>query len=656
MTTTISQFTRRVSFNNLESDQIEPIPSPSPYTSQYATASAPSPFKPNYTLGAQPSDLGYGNTLFNDISKAYTQAPIKRKLRLPDPPEKSILKNKVSPQYIATETINYHGDVEAAANAAANALGEADLPVPSARRKSYSDMTFEELNALDPQYQTTKPKTSDVNQFKFDLQKQYYLPARKASSTPAATQKGQEYPTSNENNYKSISLTVKHKNFDNVSFMRRSILTVILGRRHTWNALDFLFEDASSENKPHNVVYDEEVDLGDPTWDSPSGRVFQDGDHIIVAALIPLKFLREFPKRNKKIAINDYLYKKAENLLEYITSGPLLSKNKDLKLKITVEFVTDCEIINSPVFGYKYMLKELFEQYQPSLVVLGNKSSNLNFKYPKKIRKNNERDEYLIKLSSYVIKYSTVPVVLVGNSTYFQNKTGNGVAKQSLTFDLTHPRRKAASTQSTIGTTSLAETTNEAQDPVISFTGNNDRNNDRRGSSTSSISISSNESTGETSSSPPRRVTKQDSYSAELESIADAPNTEDKFVNWISLISDKSALELKNYLAAIASKDDSLKIDLKIHAIYRLRTNNQSEDDNSISRRGSHDSGNGASTSEKIYKVKSLISYSDKDEMKNEKLRNDLKTRRKSSSGKKPVIKVEEEKKGSFWQKLKIKK
>ncbi|KAK6456932.1 uncharacterized protein RJT20DRAFT_35556 [Scheffersomyces xylosifermentans] len=669
-----SHFSRRVSFNNLHPDDYLNDPAAALTTSSgglYGKTTSP---KSSFSSGPMDATFGYGSAVLNDISKAYSTSnytPVKKKLRLPDPPSKSILKNKISPQQLEFNekngvnynnilkdtTINYHKDIDEMAVDFTDdnvTLVKEDgenfsVPQPKNRRKSYSDMTTEELMALDPQFQTTKSKTNNVDQFKFDNQKTYYRQSSgkrgSVSAAAAAAAKQQlEYPTSNENNYKSISLTVKHDEYDTIPF-NRTILSVISGRRHTWNSLDWLFL----------INQDDE---------SPESSFLTDGDYLIVSSLIPLKFLKEYGKKNKKCSLDDYLYKKCENLLNYIVNNQLVL-NSNLKLKITVEFIPDNEEVSTsgiasgikPFMSNKYMLHHLFKQYQPNLLVIGNKSSNLNFKYPIKIKRQNERDEYLIKLSSYIVKYSTVPVILVGSSTKFHNgMCHHSAGRGGLKFDVDgHP---------SIG--AVADSPKVAP-PMITFsTDSSDSLKLHKYESNSSSASSSIESVESFNGDGERLNTKR-AFEEKFSSLKSLSNdNENKFKDLITLISENSLNEANEYLIAINSKDDSIKINNKIHSIYRSQTTGGSM----LHNNGSHDDVRSNHSNDRIYKVKSLISYSEDDEAKNDKLRTQMKQRRRSSAGKSAcgpngvlggssdssLSTPKDEKKKSIWKKFGFKK
>lgn len=672
-----TQFTRRVSFNNLDPEGVDFV---STYDNEQCGGGASSSnfFKPNYSLSSKspyddknnmPMDLGYGSALFNDVSQVFSLNPTKKKLKLPDPPSRSILKNKLSPQYIASETLDYHEDLEESQREkelqeAAEAEAKAKAAASGPRRKSYSDMTFDELMALDPQFQ--KPKTSDMNQFKFDSQKTYYLPARRsllsAAISAAAAASKLEYPSSNENNYKCISLTVQRKDFDHLNEHTRTLLSVISGRRHTWNSIDWLFQINQEAN--------------------PSSSFLQDGDCLVLAAIMPIKYVREYAKKHKKANIKDHLYKKCEHLLNYLITGPLCSQNTGLRLKVTVEFVTDMD--QGPLGGNKHMLQHLFRQYQPNLVVVGNKLGNLNFKYPIRIRRQNQHDEYLIKLSLYIIKYLTVPVILVGNATSFHNRTGVDArhGSQGWSIDFEQPHRPSAITFSTDSASQSPR-----REVVLGAGDSRSRSSSPRNirketapdlktdsdKSASLMQVLSHSSSALIESVELYTVQQIVPDEADLQislSQCRESDAELRFADMVKLISDKSLGDLKNYLTALQSKDDSLRVDSKIHAIYRLQTsggasgttsmlgNGGGSRGNSISRRASTDSGNS------MYKVRSLVSYNEDLEGNNDKMRMQHKKKRTLSAllvkllGKLILRKssVDGDKKKSFWQKLGLKK
>lgn len=628
-------YSRRVSFNNLHPDD---EPSQSKFYS-YSMNSEPTPHADldvlkmfgNYTLGALTG---------------------RKRLKLPDPPSKLILKNKLTAsqlqhnvQHAELLGVSYHGDINDMVNhppdnvprsELAQVIGgdksdsdsdsdtedEEEAPqAPSARRKLYSAMTDEELMALDPQF--AKPKTSNLDNFKFDSTTTYYSPARRGSSsastaTPVAKQI--IYPSSNENNYELISLTIKHQDYDNENVFARTLLTVISGRKHTWNSLDWLFDDGLEGHKHESFL--------------------QDGDYLVVAALVPLKFFEECKSSSrKKISPESRLYTKCDGILQYL----LQNLPNSLRLKITVELVMDIPppdpmATKKTPSGTKFMLSHLFKQYLPCLVVLGNRSTNLNFKYPLRMNRRSsvatgmkaekEHDQYLVKLSSYLVKYASTPLIFVGNATIYHHEP---LAKPLglVTFSDTKPPRGLLDAPPSTGRKDSAAS-------VCSIESYSGAHNDL--SSLSLVDLSH--------------------LKAKVEEMLTL-SSEDRFADMLVAISLSSLAQLKQYLDII--KDDSIDkispdvLNSKVHRAYQQ----------SAPRSGGSmlltTLSNGTS---KPYKVKSLVSYSEDEEKKNEKMLNEKKLRKTASrtsavstglggpSDEKKSVK----KKKSFLQKLGVKK
>lgn len=684
-------FSKCVSFNNLHPPEYE---SDFPYTTPIYNLNNPSQqhhhlFDSNYTFGSSSGsgstpkifipfqDFNFGNGSNNNTSSSGTSRrhsssagttstgfTKRKRLKLPPPPAKSILKNKVSQQQveynnmfenISEATIEYHKqereqqeqqeqqdeqdeDSQSGSGSGNSSVNSSPLltatnistpindlketqQLPTPRRKSLVGLTDEELMALDPQFQTTKSKNNDLDKFKFDNQKTYYLSpsTRKGSTSDGATGangnvatgvKRQDYPTSNENNYKSISLTVRYGETTHNDYTR-TLLTIISGRRHTWHSLDWLFHIKQDlQNQP---------------------TLLADGDYLVIAGLIPIKFIKDYNNSNKKkkLSVEDYLYQKCCNLLNYLME---YISQLNLKLKITVEFVIDYENENEslvvgggggdsskPLKGEKYMIDHLFKQYQPNLIIIGNKSSNLNFKYPVKMNKLNNL--YLIKLSSYIVKYSTIPVILVGLLIGFNDDTTNTSSSSSSAVKFNKP---------TI-TFSISKTPSSELTPKHSQT-----TSCNKSSSTPDLSddhdADDNSSIESIESLTPKEYTddkkRQEMFNEKMTEINNTPfNSPDKYFDWIQTISDNSLQALKNYLIGIKSKDDSIIIDDKIHAIYKSQTWNVNSGSMSHDDLSDGNGGNGS-----MYKVKSLISIEDDEEVKRKQEELRMKKRNKRNS------------------------
>lgn len=620
-------YSRRVSFDNLHPD--------------------------DHDLG-EPTDVSRFNSYFpskdqdNDFARSlgsYTLLPFsntsRKRLKLPDPPSKLILRNKLSPTQVSfniehaiqacdllTEDINdlienppdHVPKLDLAMSTPSAIEEDSDLdsepqPPPS-RRKLYSQMTNEELMALDPQF--SMHKTSDLNSFKFDpIPQGVPLRRNSAPAIPGAAGKNKVlYPSLNENNYKSYSLTVKHADFDHEHTVPRTILTVVSGRKHTWNALDWLF-------------------LTDPRWQSfPS--FLQNGDHLVVAALIPRKYLELERKSHKKpAAIEANIRQLCENLLQYVM---LSVRDADLRLKITVELVLDESPAPLPSkrlqTGTKFMLYHLCKQYQPMLVVLGNRSTNLNFRYPIRIRKASvasaptkpgslkepDADEYLVKLSSYMVKKSMAPVILVGNRTIF-HRSKQVRQQPRVTFS---DSDSAERSQANPSKGKLEVPSKERKDSAASI-----------GSIESYYEPQDNDS--ESLSSP--RL--QDLISTNINS-----DDENRFASILAAISSSSLDDLRLYLSQ--SKAERLQSNNSVSRVHQIYMSMEGPRGLSF---GNQDGATAA------YKVKSLISYNEEDERRNEKLISEKKLKKcvsRNSAGSASDKQVK--KKKSFFERIGLKK
>ncbi|GEQ67302.1 hypothetical protein JCM33374_g966 [Metschnikowia sp. JCM 33374] len=332
------------------------------------------------------------------------------------------------------------------------------------------------------------------------------------------------------------------------------------------------------------------------------------------------------------------------------------------------------------------MMSHLFKQYQPTLVVVGNKSTSLNFQYPRRMSRgtssattsrssispttagfgkqtDSEIEHYLVKLSSYLIRYSTVPVIMVGNSTIFHRKPVPKVLP-SVTFTDSSSKQRG----------------------ILDYSSGSYRHN----SIGSDVSIESfcgeqiNEDgwdCGCPSSNPSRRPSEPSENSSDplerpvdpLERPVDASTRpsdpsrcpcnqpsessqrpSDPFAAMLSDISKSSLWDSRNYLESIiADKLPAHFADNKVHQAY-ISTEQ--------GRQSMLSKTNSLGATAKAYKVKSLISYNEEDEKKNEKMINEKKIKKsisRNSAGSSVSGATEEKsakKKRSFLQKLGLKK
>ncbi|CAN3474581.1 hypothetical protein DICA0_B03950 [Diutina catenulata] len=614
MTTLVTRnhFSRRVSFNNIH-PELDEVPVGPIYN-------LPAPNKPT-GLSAGGSGIEFNQQMFeaSAFSKFATKSSVpasqplpsrRKRLKLPDPPSKSILKNKVSPEQLAVNetTINFHGDIDDIINFTSHNQAAGGEALPTPRRKSYAEMTDEELMSLDPQFNT--PKSSNVEKYKFDNQYTYFMGGSRRSQLAVPPPHKGQYASSSEHNYKSVSLTVKHNEFESTT-STRTLLAYISGRRHLWNTLDWLF---ATKGEVSN----------DTTF-------LQDGDYLVVAALVPRKFIADYAKISKKTAMETVLYERCNRILEYLLDSPLLTQ-RNLRIKITVELILDNMMDNSSTpharvkEGNKFALDNLFWQYHPGLLLLGTKSANFNFRYPTQ-RKASARDEYLVKITSYVMKYSSVPVILVGPGSRWHNESGHH-RRSSLKFDVDEIR-PAVSKKLMPSSSRSSIASSESLDSVESFQGD-----------------------------------QQQPTSERLGEILFS-GEKGRFADMLRLISDRSLADSNTYLHNVNSQDPSLKVDSRIHQMYRSQTHSSSAYGNGIGLSKSHSASgdSDAGCVSGVYKVKSLLADPESKPKKEERHLSlpsttmtpaEMKKRSNSiasaSSGEK------ESKKKGFWKKLGLKK
>ncbi|RKP31651.1 hypothetical protein METBISCDRAFT_26455 [Metschnikowia bicuspidata] len=627
----LSVYTRRVSFNNLDTDKAtEPQGLPvHPYAGNVENTG-----HHQGSLGSEFSKLFGNYSLSGALSGGNT---VRKRIRLPQPPLKLILKNKLTSAQLETNSAWAAAQNELSPiNATFGAENEMDgsssesedkAPPPTVHRNLFSGMTDEELSALDPQF--SKQHMLNMDLFRFDSVTTYYSPSRRGSTANisalvvSAAANKVVYSSLNENNYKSISLTLKHQDYDYENTSNRTLLTVISGRKHTWNSLDWLL-------------------LTEKTLRSNS--FLQNGDYLVVAAMVPYKYLEAGAKSHqKKKSLEESLRSKCDLILRYILDN---LADALIRLRITVELVIDVPPPSSKGttgkntnFGTKLMISHLYKQYNPSLVILGNRSTNLNFKYPLRIRNSmslatakgatpspgprveRETTEFLIKLSSYMVKYSTVPVILVGNATLFHKFV----------------TRKQLVSVKFYGTP--LQLWGILDGPPVNFSKN------------SAVSDNSIESFTGGAFNDEHSVTPDLEVKTELDHLMNS-TSEDRFAAMILAVSQASLSDLNNYLQLIC--DDSVDwlspeiTSSRVHQAYASTL--QAKLGPLLLKTSSGTS---------VYRVKSLILYSEEDEKKNER-RLSKKKLRKSISGLSSVSlgsgKDEKKKKRSFLLRIGLKK
>ena len=403
-------FERRVSFNNLYAEYIDD-------DALYGKRSS-------FQFTNNGTNLGNDEIKLDSSRRTSVPGYLQRVVELGrqgrsrsrDPPGKPILRNKFKSE--EAEDALQHADAGDESLQNFNEIqwkegylkGDPGLFLKR-RRKLLSDMSDEEVLALDPQYVTTKSKVSNVKDYKFDMQPFFYNEQSKRLGL-RKSDPGNVMLKSPEENYSSLSLTRSLRGY----YEAESFRTILLVPTSTEKTEKFFYWLIRRE--PGFLI---------------------DGDHLVVPYLIPKSFEKEVCQKK---SFEDVFARYGEKLLAKICDHIAES---NLKLRITLELVADKTSSYRPYesrSGYKYMISRVFKQYQPMLIVVDNKSKSLNFKYNLRAQANTnnrapkiknsttppyvrslsvpaygseKKRKYLIKLSSYIINHSPVPVILIGN-------------------------------------------------------------------------------------------------------------------------------------------------------------------------------------------------------------------------------------------------
>lgn len=456
-------YSRRVSFDNLYPTYIDPsnpLHSPPQFVDELTV-----PKQPAYKSKFSDLTFGFGGATINNIEEHYTQhQPTSsqrwRKLpKLPPPPAHSILKKtKNSSEYSYTisedyqprgELANFSDEEDEDEDAPTTPPLNAEPAVPASvkpRRKSFAGMSDEELIALENSYTTKSSLNIDSFNFKNEpsflppvgstAPKVQSSPSTANSSTPlsptSATSPEKPYPSRPVVEHGACCISAQHKDYDREFSQEcgRVLLSCITGRKHTWNAIDYIFNDLAI-----------------------------DGDHVVITSHIPIREVEETTGQKTTKLLNRHndtaddedfegsknfnissllIYTKCQNIMKYLLAK---LKKRGLKLKVSVEIInceTSADLIEDSVLLYK-----------PHLVIIGSKTedtylqrssthssiSSNEFADHRPIynRKNSSSlgkgyngyyrvaGSKCMKLTSYVIHNSHVPVIVV-NTNYYPHR------------------------------------------------------------------------------------------------------------------------------------------------------------------------------------------------------------------------------------------
>ncbi|GMM55079.1 hypothetical protein DAKH74_016950 [Maudiozyma humilis] len=292
------------------------------------------------------------------------------------------------------------------------------------RRKSFANMTNEELAALENSYVALGRSTkSTIDQFDFGTQNPLFFDeSKKAASTiklPSTIVDSLAcvYPSRPSVDHKALSLTVTHPGFQEcVNDMHqklnnkykdengslRVVSCYISGRRFTWSTVDWYIENFA-----------------------------RDGDHLVIITCIPefkekfdIKMQHEKAQKKKeemlqaagrgrstervdhskkapktetplsKAVLMEGVYDEANAVCRSIVDY-YYNRLKDKKVKLTLEMVKEDST--------KLALTKVAALYKPSVHIVATVSANIQIKF----RNGN------VKLPFFVMKHYTIPVIVV---------------------------------------------------------------------------------------------------------------------------------------------------------------------------------------------------------------------------------------------------
>ncbi|CDO94775.1 unnamed protein product [Kluyveromyces dobzhanskii CBS 2104] len=305
---------------------------------------------------------------------------------------------------------------------------------PDKKKKSYVDMTDEELAVLERQLRSGGRQTStDLNHFDFSQQNKLYIGS--TASRPSVSTKNSKsnaksadltltYPSRPSITHKAISITKEHDRYRKLypEEEGRTIVCFINGRRHTWATADWFIKEAARDGD-HLVIatslpmYEEliniikknsasehchsQVRLEEYTFD---GKIKNKTPSAVV----------ELPFRQLGLIINqlDHLTTyKCENILNYYAS-----KCEEKVMKVTVELVKEV----SP----KSYAIHLMDLYRPDFHIVSTISTNLSIKF---------RNGH-VKLPNFLYRHLWVPTIVIPYEFIDPYKLG----------ECTKPKRKVA--------------------------------------------------------------------------------------------------------------------------------------------------------------------------------------------------------------------
>lgn len=284
---------------------------------------------------------------------------------------------------------------------------------PEKRKKSYMDMTDEELAQLEKQLRSGGRETNtDLNSFDFSQQYKLYIGNTVVKPSPSSKSSGAggkpsdmtlNYPSRPSITHKAISITKEHTDYRKryTDTNTRTVVCFLNGRRHTWATVDWFIKEAARDGD-HLVVatnlpmYEELINMLKKNESSETGSTKTKLEEFTFDGKIKNKTpsaVVQLPFRQVGMIINelDQLTRyKCENMLNYYAA-----KCQDKVMKITIELVKE--------LSAKPLVTHVMDLYRPNFHVVSTISTNLSIKF----RNGN------VKLPNFLYRHLWVPTVII---------------------------------------------------------------------------------------------------------------------------------------------------------------------------------------------------------------------------------------------------
>lgn len=272
-------------------------------------------------------------------------------------------------------------------------------------RRSFADMTDEEVAELEKKYESGARTNYNMQQFDFGEQQQLYIGPELNKNMGAANQKAFSiYPSRPCVTHKALSLSKINRSFDeylqSVSAATsrdamRTVLCYISGRRHTWSSVDWYVENAAKDGDYLVIMsrlpnYEQHLTNTKSTQNS-SLEEYQFGKNVGSSRR------KSDPKALSSTEVGliirdvDLLARqKCSEILDYYTE-----KCSKKYMKITVELIKED--------SFEKSLTSAVSLYKPDLQIISTVSTNLQIKF-----KNGH-----VKLPFFMMRHYWVPTCVI---------------------------------------------------------------------------------------------------------------------------------------------------------------------------------------------------------------------------------------------------